>query len=563
LDNWDLEIDFLVVGSGAAGMSGALRAIDLGLDVLMVDASAQLGGSTAISGGVVWVPCNPHIESRGIADSREDALAYLRHITAGQVPEDRISAYVDHSPRMVRWMEQHTHFSVDSLEAYCDYYPEAPGGKPGGRSMESYPFDASTLGEHFAMLRNPHPQSQVMGKFGISAREAHGYLVPTFFTKLKLVWRMVQYALRGWKRKGGRDTKLHAGNALIGRLFRSLLDRGATIWVSSPVTELIIEGGEVCGAVVDCQGTPKRVRARRGVLLAAGGFEQNAKMRAEHHTMGESRPEWNTGNPDNQGAGIVMGQAAGGVLDLMDDAWWTPVTRIPKSDPAWVLVVEKSLPGSIFVNSSAQRFVNEASPYLDVVKGMYKGDAVPICWMVFDAQFRKQYPVGPVAPGYAQPDSRLRKRFLEGFFRKGQTLAELAERIELDPAALEQTIARFNRMADAGVDEDFGRGQSLADTYYADHRVGPNPSLRALSQAPFYAIAVYPGDLGTKGGLVTDPQARVLRESGEPIPGLFAAGNCSSSVMGPSYPGAGGTIGPALTFGFIAAETAAGEDIDA
>jgi 3-oxosteroid 1-dehydrogenase len=222
-------------------------------------------------------------------------------------------------------------------------------------------------------------------------------------------------------------------------------------------------------------------------------------------------------------------------------------------------VVEKSLPGSIFVNAEGVRFTNEAAPYLDVVKDMYKGAAVPVCWMVFDALFRKQYPVGPVAPGYAQPDNRVSRKFREGFLNKGNTLEELAQKIGLEAATLQATVARFNVMADKGEDSDFGRGKSLSDVYYADPRVGPNPSLRAILHAPFYAIAVYPGDLGTKGGLVTDAAARVLDQNGDPVPRLFAAGNCSSSMMGPSYPGAGGTIGPALTFGFIAAETAAKE----
>ncbi|MDP6934701.1 MAG: FAD-dependent oxidoreductase, partial [Myxococcota bacterium] len=473
-------MDFLVVGSGAAGLSAALSADAQGLDVLVVEASEQYGGSTAISGGVVWVPDNPQLPSRGIEDSRDDALAYLRHITRGRVTESRLEAYVDHSRRVLTWMEAQTHVHLDALEHYCDYYPEAPGGKPGGRSMEPVPFDATRLGDEFQHLRRPHPQSQVLGKFGISAREAHGYLVPTLFTKLRLVWRMVQYALRWWKRKGGRDTKLHAGNALVARLRRSLMDRDTPLWRDSPVTELLIEKGRVVGAVVHHEGRDLRVSAARGVLLAAGGFEQNQAMRHEHHTMGESRTEWNTGNPHNQGAGIRMGVAAGGAVELMDQAWWTPVTRIPRSDPAWVLVVEKSLPGSIFVNRDAQRFVNEASPYLDVVQGMYAGQAVPVCWMVFDSEYRRQYPVGPVAPGYAQPDSRVSRRFTEGFLNRAPTLRELAERIELDPDALCETVERFNQMADEGTDRDFGRGQSLADTYYADPRVGPNPSLRAL-----------------------------------------------------------------------------------
>lgn len=558
---WDQQVDFLIVGSGAAGMSAALRAHELGLDVLMVEASDQYGGSTAISGGVVWIPDNPQLPTRGIADSREDSLSYLRHITKGEVSEDRLEAYVDHSKRMLAWMEEHSHLRLDALEAYCDYYPEGPGGKRGGRSMEPVPYDATGLGEEFKRLRRPHPQSQVLGKFGITAREAHGYMAPTWRDKLQLVLRMLQYALRYFKRKGGRDTKLHAGNGLIARLRRSMLDREIPLWLESPVTELIVDEGRVTGAILERDGGTLRIAARHGVLLAAGGFEQNQAMRTEHHAMGESRTEWNAGNPHNKGAGIRMGQAAGGALAMMDDAWWTPVTRIPRSTPAWVLVVEKSLPGSIFVNRDAKRFVNEASPYLEVVKGMYAGAAVPICWMLFDAEYRKLYPVGPVAPGYAMPDKRVSRRLIEGFFRKASSLAELADLLELDPVALEETVARFNQMARKGVDEDFGRGESLSDVYYADPRVTPNPSLRALTEAPFYAIPVYPGDLGTKGGLVTDPQARVLTEQGRPIPGLFAAGNCSASVMGPSYPGAGGTIGPALTFGFIAAETAAVTEI--
>jgi len=554
---WDRELDFLVIGSGAAGFAAALRAADAGLDTLMVEASPLYGGSTAISGGVVWVPNNPQLASRGIQDSREESLAYLRHISAGRVPEDRLAAYVDGSLRMLDWMEEHSWLHLDALEAYTDYYAEAPGGKPGGRSMEPVPFDATLLGDAFGTLRKPHPQSQVMGRFGITAREAHGYLVPTVFTRVKLVWRMVQYALRFWKRHGGRDTKLHAGNALIGRLMRSLQDREVGLWLSSPVTSLVVEDGQVVGAELERGGETVRVRARHGVLLAAGGFEQNQAMRDTHHTQGESRVAWNAGNPANVGAVLQMGIDAGGATDLMDEAWWTPVTRIPKSEPSWVLVVEKSLPGSIFVNRHAQRFTNEAAPYQDVVKGMYEGDAVPVCWMVFDAEFRKQYPVGPVAPGYAIPDKRLSRRFRDGFFKRGASIEALAEACDLDPVALSATLERFNQMAETGVDQDHGRGQSHADRYYGDPRVGSNPSLRALTEAPYYAIPVFPGDLGTKGGLVTDPKARVLRADGSHIPGLYAAGNCSSAVMGPSYPGAGGTIGPALTFGFLAAEAVA------
>jgi 3-oxosteroid 1-dehydrogenase len=554
--------DLIVVGSGAAGLAAATRAHDLGLRVVVLEATDQYGGSTAISGGVVWIPDNPQLPAKGIVDSRDDALAYLRWATRGRVPDERLVAFVDGSKRLLGWLHERTHVRLDALEAYADYYPEAPGGKPGGRSMEPVPFDATRLPvEVFRQLRRSHPQSQVMGRFGITAREAKGFLVPSLLGRLKLMWRMLQYALRAPKRRRfGRDTKLHAGNALVAGLRRSLLDRDVPLWLSTPVTGLVIEDGRVVGVDAEQQGRPVRLTATKGVLLAAGGFERNQAMREQLQRLPVST-DWNAGNLRNQGDGIRLGVEAGAATDLMDQAWWTPVTRIPKSDSAWVLVVEKSLPGGIFVNRHGKRFVNEAGPYLDVGRQMYDGDAVPDAWLVFDARFRRDFPVGPIAPGWAMPDASLSKRLREGFLVRADTVEALAEKLGLEPAALRATIDRFNAMADRGVDEDFGRGVSKNDTYYADPRVQPNPSLRALRQAPFYAIRIWPGDLGTKGGLVTDAGARVLDPAGRPIPGLYAAGNTSAAVMGETYPGAGGTIGPAMTFGFLAAESAAADAV--
>lgn len=557
---WDETVDFVCVGSGAASMAAALRAHDLGLKALVVEASDHYGGSTAMSGGVVWIPNNPQLPARGISDSREKALDYLRHLTRDMVSEERLATYVDHSRRMHDYMAEHSHLILDSLESYSDYYREVPGGLTGGRSMEPMTFDASLLGEHFKALRKPHAQSQLLGKFGITAREAHGYLVPTWGARFKLVGRMIQYMLRWFtRRKFHRDTKLHAGNALIGRLRLSLLEREVPIWLSSPATQLVVEDGQVTGVVVEREGQARRVRATAGVLLGAGGFERNGAMRAQYQQQPTS-PDWNAGNPRNLGDGIKMGMAAGGDVDLMDRAWWTPVTLIPKSQYSWVLVVEKSMPGSLMVNGEAQRFCNEAAPYLDIGEAMYAGGAVPDCFLVFDAEFRHRYPVGPVAPGYAQPDHRLPRRLRDGFLLKADSIEALAESCSLEPAALRQTVDHFNALARTGKDTDFGRGDQHYDRYYADHTVGPNPTMRPLEKGPFYAIRVYPGDLGTKGGLVTDVGARVLDADGRAIPGLYAAGNTSASVMGPTYPGAGGTIGPALTFGFLAAESAAGID---
>ncbi len=550
------SFDWIVVGSGAAGLSSAIRAHDLGLKVLVIEATDQYGGSTAISGGVVWIPNNPQLPSRGIPDSREDAITYLTTITKGEVPPERIAAYVDHAPRVLAHLENTAHFQLDALEEYADYYPELPGGKRGGRSMEPVPFDATRLGEAFLTLRRSHPQSQIMGLFGITAREAKGYLVPGFWGRLKLLSRFVQYALRWFKRRRWpRDTKLFAGNALVARLRRGLLDREVPLWLSTELTELLQENGRVTGVVVQRGGQTLRLAATKGVLLGSGGFERNQAMREAHQRLPVST-EWNAGNLRNQGDGIRIGAAAGGATALMDQAWWTPVTRLPKADSAWVLVVEKSLPGGIFVNRNGERFVNEAGPYLDVGRDMYDGEAVPDAWLIFDGWFRRNYPVGPIAPGYAMPDASLSKRLREGFLTRADSIELLAEKIGVDAAKLSTTVARFNMNAASGLDPDFHRGESANDRYYADPRVGSNPSLKPLNQPPYYAIRIYPGDLGTKGGLVTDAGGRVLNEAGEAVPGLYAAGNTSASMMGRTYPGAGGTIGPALVFGFLAAESA-------
>jgi len=551
------SVDIVVVGSGAAALSAAVRAADLGASVLVLEKSDKYGGSTAMSGGVCWVANNPWIARTGISDSDEDGLTYLKHITRGEVAEERLRAYLEGSKRVVSYLEEHSDVRFDPLKHYTDYYPEAPGGRPGGRSMESRPYDGTQLGGEFGSLRLPHPQSQIMGKFGITAGQANGLLIPTFKAKLLILWYFFRYALRFFKRRRfGRDTHLVTGNALIARLRVSLMKRDVPLWLNTEVTGLVREGGRTVGVEAERDGEPVMIGARRGVILAAGGFERNLVMREQHQPKPTST-EWTAANLHNVGDGIRMGVEAGGKLELMDEAWWTPTTLVPGSDLAWVLVVEKNLPGGIFVDQHAKRYTNEAAPYIDVVNGMYgaadeSGSTVP-SFLVFDARYRKNYPVGPIAPGYAQP--RVSRRYSE-FLLKSSTIEGLAEKCGLDPEALRQTVERFNGMARKGTDEDFGRGKSASDRYYGDFRVKPNPSLAPLENAPFYAIRVYPGDLGTKGGLVTDVSSRVLDESDRPVPGLFAAGNCTASIMGRTYPGAGGTIGPAITFGFIAAETA-------
>jgi 3-oxosteroid 1-dehydrogenase len=562
-ENFDREVDFLVIGSGAAGLSAAIRAHDLGMKVLIAEKSGFYGGSTAMSGGVCWMPNTPGMAECNIADSRDEAIQYLTAITGSEANAQRLQTYVDSSLDVLAYFQENTRVRFDPMRYYTDYYPEAPGGKPGGRSMESRPFDGRELAEEFGNLRAPHPQSQILGKFGITAARAQLLLVNDWRSKLYILGCFFLYALRFLRRRQfGRDTHLTAGNALVARLRASLMDRGVEVSLLTKATELVIESGRVVGAQLDSAQGPIRVKATAGVLLAAGGFERNKDMRREHQPH-PSSDAWTAAHHENIGEGIRMGVDAGGAVDLMDEAWWTPTTLVPGQDSAWVLVVEKNLPGGIIVNRHGKRYTNEAAPYNDVVKAMYadeheSGAAIPSV-LVVDARFRHHYPLGPVAPGYAMPDQRVGRKYRKDFLIKAASMEELASKLSIPSAALQETVERFNAMAKSGEDDDFGRGASLADRYYGDPRIQPNPCLAPIAKPPFYAIRVYPGDLGTKGGLRTDAKGRVLSSSGQSIPGLFAAGNCSAAVMERTYPGAGGTIGPALTFGFLSAETAAAQ----
>jgi len=562
---WDRTVDLLVMGSGAAGMGAAVRGHDLGLDVLLVEKSELYGGNSAMSGGVCWVANNPGMAGEGIPDSDEEGFKYLKHITKGEVPDDRLWLYIRESKRVLAYLHDKTHVRYVPLAKYTDYYPEAPGGRDGGRSMDPLPFDGSKLREDLIRLRRPHPQSQILGKFGITAKEAQAAIGVGFTTMVFMAWQMFLYFLRHFKRKRwGRDTKLCAGNSLMGRLLLSLKDRNIRAWLNTSIEELVFEDGKAVGAVLNKEGEILRVKARRGVVLAAGGFSRNLEMRQKYQRH-PITTEWTAGTPSNTGDAIRMGAEAGGALGLMDEAWWTPVSLVPRSPFSWVLVVEKSLPHGLFLNQDGKRFTNEAAPYIDVVNGMYDdvektGAADPRWFHIFDATYRKSSIAGPVAPAKVMPDKKLPRRYRDGnFLYRAESLDELCEQLKIPAATAKAAITRFNEYAVKGEDPDFNRGWSAQDRYYGDPSVKPNCSLGPIETGPFYAVQIYPGDLGTKGGLVTDEHSRVLREDGRLIPGLYAAGNSAESVMGRTYPGAGGTIGPALTFGFLAAEDAARE----
>jgi 3-oxosteroid 1-dehydrogenase len=544
---WDHEVDLLVIGSGGGGMTGALAAADAGLSTLVIEKGERFGGSTAMSGGGIWVPNNPTLRRKGVVDDRASVLRYLETITEGRVPRARLEAFVDNGPPMMELLERTGHLRFFWVKGYADYHPEAEGGRPAGRTIEAVPFDTRRLGEE---ERNQRP-NRMKGPMGlwVTAKDYHDLAMVKRTWRgrravLVAAWRVVSNLLRRRHMSTG-------GHALIARLRLALWDAGVPLWLDAPAERLVVDTeGRVTGMTVRRGGRLLRVRGRQGVLLATGGFEHNQEMRRRYLPVG-GQDDVSAGAPENVGDGIRAGREAGAALDLMDDAWWMPSVRHPRG-AVIPLVSERAIPRAVIVAPSGRRFTNEAAPYVDFVHDQLEGGHVP-AWFVMDATARARYPFAQILPG--QPFPRSYRE--HGIVHEAQTLRELAGRIDVPPAALEETVARFNAFARAGRDEDFGRGESAYDRYYGDPTL-PNPNLDEIVDPPFYAVRIEVGDLGTKGGLVCDAHGRVLREDGSVIPGLYATGNASASVMGNDYAGAGATIGPAMVFGYVAARHAAG-----
>jgi len=547
------EFDLVIVGSGAAGMTAALTAGLRGMSAVVIEKTEYFGGSTARSGGGVWIPGNSVLRRAGIADTPEAARAYLAHVAGEEVPESLRAAFLEHGPAMLDLVLANTPLQLAWVPNYSDYYPEAPGGKASGRSVEPVPIDGRILGAELAGLRPPYLPAPA----GITVTQANyrwmmlGTSHPrAIWTTAKVTGRMVVTRIR--KRQ-----LLSMGQALITGLRAGLARAGVPVWLNTTVTGLEIRDGRVTGVRVRrADGTEEVVGAGKGVLLASGGFERSAEMRAKYQRAPVGT-DWTVGSPGNTGEGIQFGQAAGGVLELMDDAWWGP--SLPLTGGPVFCLAERSLPGCIFVNGAGERFVNEAAPYVDAVHAMYDKHTqdnphIP-CWMIADQRYRNRYVFTGMPPRKPLP----RRWYKSGAVFRADSLAELAAMIGVPADALAKTVEKFNDFARAGKDADFGRGDSAYDQYYGDPNCRPNPNLAPLAQPPYYAIKIVPGDLGTKGGLRTDERARVLRADGSVIGGLYAAGNTSALVMGRSYAGPGATIGPAMTFGYLAALDAAGQ----
>ncbi len=549
----NVDVDVLVIGSGAGGLTAAITAHEHGANVLVVEKSDKVGGTSATSGGGTWVPCNHLMEKHDQSDTPDAALTYMKACVGDDVSEDRITTFVDNAPKMLSFIMKNS--QVDYISTpYADYFPDKPGGKDGWRTLDPVPFNAAKLGDNLEKLRDPHPQTIFMG-FTITIPEASKIITKAKGWLWILMKQKILYTIDlPMRMKTNRHRRLTGGNALLGRLFKSTLDRKIPIWTEAGMTSLVEAKGNVTGAIIERDGKKVQVNARRGVIMAAGGFESNPDMRSQY-LKGPTDVAWSGAPGTNRGDGHKAAEAVGASLSLMNGAWWGPTIQVPGMDRSIVMFAERSLPGIYMVNDKGERYVNEGSSY-DVV-GNAMQDYADNTWVIFDARARKKYAIGPLMPGSVKPDSKTSKRIMS-LIHKADSLEELAKEINVNSDGLLETAKRVARFSETGIDEDFHKGKSAYDRYYGDRTVEPNPCLAPISEPPFYAFQARPGDIGTKGGIDVDVNAQALTKKSKPIAGLYAVGNCSSSVMGHSYPGAGATLGPAMTFGYIAAKHAMG-----
>lgn len=552
--------DLIVIGAGGAGLACALAGAIRGLDVLLVEHTAFVGGTTAYSAGTIWVPGSAHaveVSPPG-SDSADEAAAYLDRVTAGHGDPALRRAFLAHGPEALALLEAHSHLKLRAYAKHPDYESDLPGARLAGRALEPLPFDGRRLGRHFGLVRPPIPEFTVLGGMMVDRTDINHLLAMTRSLRslrhaLGLIGRHALDRLRH-----PRGTRLVMGNALVGRLLLSLVERRVPVLTNTAVQALSRDAdGRVTGVVLrGADGVTRAVAARGGVVLASGGFNRHPRLRAERLP---AAPSHTPGAPGHTGEALELALAAGARLGegQLDDAFWAPVSRRQRADGSTAVfphfVLDRAKPGTVVVNAAGERFVNESVSYHRFGRAMFAARAVP-AFLIADAAALRRHGLGMVRPGGGGLGPFLR----DGYLTTGATLDELAARLGIDAAGLRRTVARMNALARLGDDPDFGRGRTDYQRHLGDPAFAPNPNLGPITQAPFYAVRLYPGDIGAASGLVTDADARVLGTGDAPIDGLYAIGNDMNSIMGGAYPGPGITIGPALVFASLAARHVAG-----
>lgn len=557
------ECDLLVAGSGAAGLAAAVTGAAEGLSVVVAEKASVFGGTTCYSAGIAWIPCNTSARELGIEDSRETALDYLRAEAGNRIDLPKAEVFVDSAASVLSWFEQNSHVEFALVPAWPDYHPDSPGGLPGGRSLGPKPFDGRRLGKHFSELRPPLSTTTILGGMMVGREDlVHFYgMQRSIASTLKVGQLFARYAKD--RLRYPRGTRLSNGAALIAMLALSAIERGVRIQLNSAISEILFDEGRVSGAVLKTVAGEVEIRARRGVVLATGGFPASGELRARiADTIGAASTHRTLAPDENCGDGISLAEAHGAAFtgDLKFPAAWTPVSLAPNGDGTttpFPHFFDRGKAGYIAVNRQGRRFTNEANSYHDFVPAMAEfcraDDGSIECFLVTDAAAIRRYGLGmaPPFPG------RLGPHVASGYIYRADSIHELAIQCGIDPVGLETTMAAWNPAASKGEDPEFGKGTNVYQRFNGSAGVSPNPCVAPIAKAPFYAIRLVPGDIGTFAGLRTDPNGRVLDTQGEPIKDLYAVGNDAASFMGGSYPGAGITIGPALVFGHLAAKHAA------
>jgi 3-oxosteroid 1-dehydrogenase len=552
---WDRSVDLLIAGSGGGGMAAALAALDSGIEPLVIEKQALVGGSTGLSGGMVWLPNNPLMRVDGIPDSHEDGLAYFDDVVGdiGQPSSPaRREMFLTAGYEMINFLMRKG-VRLVRCPGWSDYYPNHRGGNEAGRAIEGIPYDAAALGNWSEKVQPSMAKSY--GGFVLKTNELRAVQYfnrsPRAFAVATRVFARTRAArLR-------RRELLTNGASLIGQMLKALIDLCGEppIWTDAAMQDLIVDDGRVIGARVTHNGASLNVEARKGVLLAAGGFSRNADMRRRYGGDQPNDGRWSIANAGDTGEVLETAMRLGAKTDLLDEAWWLPSVFIADGgDAARALGSGRQRPGAIYVDGTGRRFCNESNSYVEVGKAMYANKAVP-CWMVFDEGYIHRYVSG------ANPFKRrsLPEELIgRGAVLRGNTIGDLARQMEVPSGALEQTVKRFNGFAAKGLDPDFGRGQSAYNDCLGDPGYRTNAALGPLDKAPYYATRVVPADVGTCGGLVANEYAQVLDENDRVIEGLYATGNITATVMGRNYLGAGGSIAYTMVFGYVAARHAAG-----
>jgi succinate dehydrogenase/fumarate reductase flavoprotein subunit len=552
-----LDCDVLVAGSGAGGMAAAVTARKHGLDVLVAEKEPYFGGTTALSGGWLWVPGNGLGNPLGAQEPPGAARTYLEDQCGPWFDAARVDAFLVAGPRMVAFLMRETAVQFECTVMFPDYHPDAPGGAPGGRSIVAAPFDGRALGASLGKLRPPLPELTLFGMMLGSGKEIVHFFNAT--RSVESAW-VVAKRLASHARDVAlyrRGIRLTNGNALAGRLLKSAEDTGVRLTLSSPVRELATTGARVSGAILETPAGRVQVNARRGVVLACGGFPQDRERRRRLFPHAPTGAEhWSPAPEGNTGDGLRLGESIGARVeqDLPNAAAWVPVSRVKRKDGTTGLFphfIDRAKPGVIAVTRRGRRFVNEANSYHDFVQGLTAACGAsdePTAFLLADHRAIRRYGLG-FAKAFPLP---LAPYLASGYLLRGATLAELASATGIDAAALRVTLEAYNRDAREGRDPAFGKGSTAYNRFLGDATVAPNPCIAPLEHPPFYAVQVVIGDLGTYAGLRADASARVLGERGQPIGGLYAAGNDMASIMGGNYPAGGITLGPAMTFGYIA-----------